>query len=206
MLPDSTEITLNAHSSISYLNHWRNDQPGEVRLEGEALFHVKHVNKNINSVKNKERFIVVTQNIEIEVLGTIFDVKNRRGNTEVILKSGQVKIVLPKKKDPAVTMYPGEMIAYEVNTNEVKRSVTDPEIKTAWVDKKLILENASVNTIVQYLEDNYGYKVIVKDTAIGNKKMEGTLMLDNIQDVLFVLSTSLDIKIKKEDSTLIFSW
>jgi hypothetical protein len=47
--------------------------------------------------------------------------------------------------------------------------------------------------------------VVLKDTAIGNKKMEGTLLLDNLPDVLFVLSTSLDIKIYKEDSTLIFS-
>jgi ferric-dicitrate binding protein FerR (iron transport regulator) len=102
-------------------------------------------------------------------------------------------------------MVPGEMITYETERNQLKKSFTNPEVQTAWIDKKMILENASVNTIVQYLEDNYGYKIILKDTAIGNKRMEGTLLLDNIQDVLFVLTTSLDIKIEKADSTLIFS-
>ena len=87
----------------------------------------------------------------------------------------------------------------------VKKINTDPVVETSWIDKKFILHDATVQTIIEYLEDNYGYKVVLKDTAIGNKKMEGTLLLDNLPDVLFVLSTSLDIKIYKEDSTLIFS-
>lgn len=204
-LPDGSEITLNAHSSISYSKHWSSDQPRKVTLEGEAFFKVEHLNKDQNDIRESERFIVVTSDLNVEVLGTTFDVRNRNGQTNVILETGKVRVAFKNPQQQDITLLPGEMIAYRHMTNELQKSVTDPALETSWVDKKLILNNATVNTIIQYLEDNYGYKVVLKDTAIGNKKMEGTLLLDNFQDVLFVLSTSLDIKIEKKDSTLIFS-
>jgi ferric-dicitrate binding protein FerR (iron transport regulator) len=34
MLPDSTEIILNAHSSVTFLKHWPHDRPREVTLQG----------------------------------------------------------------------------------------------------------------------------------------------------------------------------
>ncbi|MEO6705975.1 MAG: FecR domain-containing protein [Ginsengibacter sp.] len=204
MLPDGTQITLNAHSSITYLKHWRNNQPRKVQLQGEAFFNVVHLNKKDNEIKDQDRFIVSTNDLKVEVLGTSFDVKNRRGKTDVILKTGKVKIAFKNTKQADIMMLPGEMIAYKAATNQLKRSQIDPAAHTSWIDKKLVLEDASVNTIIQYLEDNYGYKIILKDTAIGNIRMEGTLLLDNVKDVLFVLSTSLHIKIVKEDSTLTF--
>jgi len=205
VLPDGSEIILNAHSSISYLKHWSSSEIRKVQLQGEAFFKVKHLNKNKHEIKKSERFIVSTNDLNVEVLGTTFDVKNRHDQTIVVLKTGKINVAFKNKKQTDITMVPGEMIAYETLTNQLRRSVTDPVVQTAWVDKKLILDNASINTIIQYIEDNYGYKVILKDTTIGNKKMEGTLMLDNLPDVLFVLSTSLDIRIEKKDSTLIFT-
>jgi ferric-dicitrate binding protein FerR (iron transport regulator) len=205
MLPDGSTIILNAHSSIAYLKHAQSDQPRKVKLNGEAFFKVKHLNNNPDKIKESERFIVSTSDLDVEVLGTTFDVRNRHGQTDVILETGKVRVVFNNTNQKEITMLPGEMIAYRPLKNELDRSVTDPVLETSWKDKKLILNNATVNTIIQYLEDNYGYHAVLKDTAIGNKKMEGTLLLDNFQDILFVLSTSLDIKIEKKDSTLIFS-
>lgn len=204
-LPDGSSVILNAHSSIRYLKHWRNDRPRKVNLQGEAFFKVNHLNKNPGKIKESERFIVTTADLNVEVLGTTFDVKSRHGQTDVILESGKVRVAFNQGKQKDVTMIPGEMITYSSSTHALYRTVTEPAVETAWIDKKLILDNITVNKIIRYLEDNYGYRVELSDTAIGSKKMEGTLMLDNLQDILFVLSTSLDIKIEKKDSTLLFS-
>jgi ferric-dicitrate binding protein FerR (iron transport regulator) len=205
MLPDQTEITLNAHSSVRFLKHWDNDAIREVQLQGEAFFKVKHLNKNEKEIKKSERFIVSTNDLTVEVLGTTFNVKSRHSQTSVVLKTGKIQVRFRDEKQNEITMRPGEMITYRASDNQLKKSVTDPIAQTSWVDKKLVLDNAPISTIIQYIEDNYGYKVIMEDSAIGNKKMEGTLLLDNLKDVLFVLSTSLDIKIEQHDSTLIFS-
>ena len=204
ILPDGTEIVLNAHSSITYLKHWPGSVPREVQLQGEAFFKVTHLNKDENAIKDPQRFIVSTKDVKVEVLGTTFDVKNRRGKTNVILKKGKVRVAFNNKKNPEIAMLPGEMIVYDDTTHQVKKLNVDPEIQTGWINKKMILQDASVDTIAQYIEDNYGYKVILQDTGIGNKKMEGTLLLDNFKDVLFIMSTALDIKIEEKDSTLIF--
>lgn len=207
ILPDSSEITMNSHSSISYLKHWRKDHPREVKMKGEVFFKIYHLNKDEHNIKDSERFIVSVSDLKVEVLGTTFEVKDRRGIANVILKSGKVKVAFNNGGRPDIHLLPGEMIAYETKTRLVKKSIVDIEKETAWVDKKIILHDASVNEIIEHIEDTYGYKVILKDTAIGNKKMEGVLFLDNLPDILFVLSTSLDIKIEKndKDTTLVFS-
>jgi transmembrane sensor len=205
ILPDGSEVILNAHSSISYLRHSRTNLPREVQLQGEAFFKVKHLNIDGNALKNSDRFIVSTKDLKIEVLGTTFDVKNRRGITDVILKTGKVRVVFNNRNLSDIIISPGEMISYVATTGQVKKFDTDPTIQTAWVDNKLILEDASVKSIIQYIEDIYGYKVILQDKNIGDKKMEGVLFLDNLPDMLFVLSTSLDIKIVQKDKTITFS-
>ncbi len=37
ILPDGTEIILNAHSSITYLKHWPGSVPREVQLQGNLF-------------------------------------------------------------------------------------------------------------------------------------------------------------------------
>jgi ferric-dicitrate binding protein FerR (iron transport regulator) len=205
MLPDSSVVTLNAHSSISYVSHWHIEQSRQVTLQGEAFFQVKHLNKDVKHITEGQRFIVHTSDLDVEVLGTTFDVKNRGGNTKVLLKTGKIRIDFKNRRRHDVIMRPGDLIAYSALNNKLMKSTADPEVYTSWADKKLILQDATVDDILQYIEDNYGYKVVLEDTAIGKRKMEGTLLLDNLKDVLFIMSTALDVKIQKEDSTLIIS-
>ena len=205
VLKDGTEITLNGHSSVTYLKHPGGDAPRQVKLQGEAFFKVNHLNKNEEHIKNSERFIVSAGNVKVEVLGTSFDVKNRRNSTSVVLARGKVKVSVMNSDNEYIMKNPGEMVAYDASLKAIKRSFTDPVTQSSWINKKLIREDASVSAVAEYIEDNYGYKVIFKDAGIADRKMEGTLLLDNFQDVLFILSTSLDIRIRKVDSTLIFS-
>lgn len=202
-LPDGSSVVLNAHSTISFYKHALKSRPRQVWLEGEAFFDVRHINKNQNDIKKAERFIVSTTDLNVNVLGTSFNVKKRTNVTEVILKSGKIGINFNNKLHPAVTMFPGQMIAYDKSSHPFLKTV-DPAIYTAWMEKKIILSESSVNEISQYIQDYYGYKVILQDTSMGNRKMEGALLLDDVQDVLFVLSSTLNIEIEKQGNTLIF--
>jgi transmembrane sensor len=202
-LPDGSNVVLNAHSTISYYKHRSKSSPRQVWLDGEAYFEVKHINKNEKEIKASERFIVSTTDLNIKVLGTSFNVKKRTRVTEVILKSGKIRIEFNDKLQPAITMAPGEMIAYNKSSGPFVKPV-DPAIYTTWMDKKLILKESSITEISQYIRDYYGYKVILQDSSIGKRKMEGTLLLDDMQDVLFVLSSTLNIEIEKQGDSLIF--
>jgi len=80
-LPDTSRVTLNALSKISYHeNKW--DENREITLEGEAFF----------KVAKGEVFDVITSEGTISVLGTQFNVKQRQGYFEVKCYEGIVQV------------------------------------------------------------------------------------------------------------------
>jgi transmembrane sensor len=76
-LPDGSVVTLNANSTLSFHPRWSSQQPREVWLQGEAFFCVEEKPGGGNA-----KFRVHTSYLNVEVLGTQFNVKERRGNTQ----------------------------------------------------------------------------------------------------------------------------
>ena len=98
------------------------------------------------------------------------------------------------------------MISFDpAHPEAVMRSTTEAQRYSAWTQRKLILKNASLQEIIQYIEDNYGKKIILGDTSLQNRKIQGTILLDNLDDAMFVLSKVLNVNVTvKSDSTILF--
>ncbi|MCG2459866.1 FecR family protein [Flavobacteriaceae bacterium F89] len=92
ILPDASKVLLNADSQVTYSekswNHKRN-----ITLKGEAFF----------KVSKGERFTVTTDGGTVTVLGTQFNVENRKGFFEVSCYEGLVSVQFGQneKKLPA---------------------------------------------------------------------------------------------------------
>lgn len=204
ILEDASVVTLNGNSSLRYARHWRKNSPREVWLDGEAYFEVQHLKKDNLPLKAGERFLVHIGQVDVEVLGTTFNVKDRRGITTVFLKNGTVKVGANKAE--GLVMQPGEETEYHQQERLLIKHPGDADAAAAWMDNKMILHNTAVKEIVQALEDTYGYKVVLTDTAVANRKINGVLPLKNTETLLYILSNMLDVEIDihKEDSTLLF--
>jgi transmembrane sensor len=203
-LPDASQVVLNANSIIRFKKNWDTEQQREVWLEGDAFFDVKHVNQQPNDVKPAERFLVHTNDLTVEVLGTSFNIRKRRGKTEVVLQTGRIKVSFNNGLQPDIIMSPGDVVSFDSVAKNLTRTKTIPENYSAWKEKKLILQNPTVEQIIIYLEDNFGKKILLEDQTIALKKIEGPILLDNLNDALFVLSTVLNVDIIRTDSTLFF--
>jgi transmembrane sensor len=203
VLPDNSLVVLNANSKIEYRKRWKAGSKREVWLDGEAFFEVKHLNKNPQQVKAEEQFVLHTKDAAIEVLGTSFDVRERRGKTEVVLQTGSIKVTFNNAKHETIFMKPGDMIAYNEERQEYIKSTTVPENYAAWKERKLLLNNPTVNEIVEYLEDNYGKKIILQQAEQGKIKIEGPIMLSSLDDALFILSTVLNSHVSEKNDTII---
>ena len=84
ILPDSTIVWLNSGSKLVYPEHFEKDRR-VVTLEGEAYFQV---------AKNKSRpFVVQAKDLDIEVLGTSFNIASHAmlDKVETVLLSGSIK-------------------------------------------------------------------------------------------------------------------
>jgi ferric-dicitrate binding protein FerR (iron transport regulator) len=192
-LPDSSKLVLNAHSSVRYAGNWRPGQAREVWLDGEGYFAVRSARAS--------SFLVHTKDLTVEVLGTAFDIRNRRGKTEVVLETGKIRVLFPAGNHADLVMAPGDKIIYDPDKTELAHTVTVPENYTSWKDKKLVEPTAG--DILHYLEDNYHKTFILEDPAIARTKIGGVILLDNLNDALFALSTVLNVTIIQRQDTII---
>ncbi len=100
-------------------------------------------------------------------------------------------------------MKPGDILAYSPAENKVVTETTSAEDFSAWKEKKLILNDPTAAEIVEYLEDNFGKKIILQNAELGKRKIEGPILLTNLGDALFILSTVLNTEIIRKDNTII---
>ena len=193
-LPDSSKLVLNAHSSARYAGSWRPGQAREVWLDGEGYFDVR--------ADKSSTFLVHTKDLIVEVLGTAFDIRNRRGKTEVVLETGRIRVRFPAGIHEDVMLTPGDRVIYDPAKTELAHAVTVPENYTSWKDKKLT--EPTVGDILEYLEDNYHKTFILEDPTLADKKIGGVILLDNLNDALFALSTVLNVNIiQRQDSIIL---
>ncbi len=124
VLPDSSTVILNANSTLSLSSNWQHDR--EVWLTGEAYFSVQKQQEEILQDGNLQtwhiKFTVHTADVEVEVLGTRFNVNERSGTTKVVLNSGRVQLKNTTNED-VMQMKPGDLVAFsKADKNSGKRS------------------------------------------------------------------------------------
>jgi transmembrane sensor len=205
-LPDSSKVMLGANSNIRYEERWNRRNPREVWLKGDAHFEVKHFNRNEASISENEKFLVhVNDQLEIEVLGTVFNVWNKNGKTEVELESGKVKLRV-KGSNKEMILHPGEVASINGTSLQLDQERSDLVLQGPDHDKLYNLNNTSVAEIIDLITKTYGKKVIVEDSTLLSRKIDGVLPLCHEKDLLFALSGILDIRVRQTDAhTWVFS-
>ncbi|RNL53972.1 FecR family protein [Pedobacter jejuensis] len=201
-LPDGSIVTLNANSRIKYDKTWSKNDIREVWISGEAFLKVNHLHQT-GKIKNYERFIVHTGAVNVEVLGTSFNVNDRRGRTEVALLEGKISLDLKTGGIKPLILAPGDIAEY-TNGKLLKKPINVAEY-ASWKDGKLYFRNVRVAKIFDYFEDIYGYKVVVDDPKILEKRLSGNLSARD-RDVLFkAIGVTLNISIiPKADTNELF--
>lgn len=200
VLPDQTEVVMNANSELKFDRHWKENQRREVWLEGEAFFHVEEV----KSADTKSLpFMVHTGELEVEVLGTAFNVHARKGKTKVVLNSGKVKLKLEKQQKDEIYMEPGEMVEVSQKSRTITRKQVDVEKHAAWRNRWLVFEATTLAEVKEILEDHYGYQVIMEEEHLAERMFTGRFPLDKIDLMLQALEASLDIRVSRDHKKII---
>lgn len=194
ILPDSTIIQLNANSQLRYARKWNKSKLREVWIQGEAFFKVNHLHKS-GAVANKERFIVHVDQVDVEVLGTTFNVKERRGSVKIALETGKISIGIPSHGKP-ITMQPGELVVYTKHVGKIVKSSITVSNHSSWKDGILHFNNTPISELFQYIEDTYGYKVKISDPKIAEKKLSGSFVTSSEAALFKAISKSLGVTIK----------
>lgn len=195
-LPDGSEVTLNRNSSIRFHKSWDDDSVRQVWLEGEAHF---KVNPEKMTDGKYRRFEVHTEELLIDVIGTVFSV-NTTDNSYVVLESGRVDI-RKKGEREVYTLKPGQSV--KINTSgDLVMSETNAQPHISWIDGKILLNDNSLSEIIQFVEGSYGLTIQCDDENLLKRKLSGQIRLDNIDDLLHVLEKALDLVIVRDQDTV----
>jgi len=194
-LPDGSVVTLNANSTLRYAGTWKAGADRHVNLDGEAFFEVTHQQTNA-------RFVVHTSPLDVEVLGTKFNVNARRHRTRVTLKEGRVKVG-DRADRQSVVMKPGETVEWTDQKPVLAKKLTKPERYAAWTEKRLVFDGTPLPEVAQMLEDNFGLKVTIQNPALLTKTLSGEVSLENEEILLQALRDLYGIRISHDGDRLV---
>ena len=216
ILPDRSVVTLNANSTIQYLVGW---EERKVWLQGEAFFEVKkimlydgmeEVNENKRRLSDQEqlapekvKFVVHTEDVMVEVLGTKFNVHHRRGKTAVVLNSGKVKLTANTRQDTGIEMLPGDYAAFSEEQHTFERKQVHAEDYSAWKKNQLVFRNAAFTEIATVLGDNYGLQTEFRNPDIAHYRYTGTTPADNLNELFTKLSLLFQVKVTQVSNQII---
>lgn len=201
VLPDSSVITLNANSSVSYAAGWDEEHPREVWLKGEAFFKVLKKGNGGNA-----KFSVHTNGLTVEVLGTQFNVNSRRKNTKVVLNSGKVRLKLHKGLDgQRVMMQPGDYVEYAEAEARIRKKRVDAAFYSSWVDNKLLFDKTSLKDIAVMVKDNYGLQLTFRDAELAEKRFTGMVPADDVELLFETLTKLYSLEMVRENGQVVLS-
>jgi ferric-dicitrate binding protein FerR (iron transport regulator) len=197
-LPDSSLITLNKHSTLSYASDF-NENERVVYLQGEAFFDVKKT--------NGKTFTIISADSKTQVLGTSFTVRSyeNEGKTEVQVLTG--KVAFSTKKNPEqnqVLLTPGYKAVMEEDNQIVKAAINDPNFM-AWKNDKLEFNNTRMDQVIATLEKYFEVPIEITEPQMLKCRFTGTFEKPTLQEIVDVLVVSVDLTYARKGNQFIFS-
>jgi len=151
-LPDQTEVTLNAGSRIKYSVDFTGDERS-VELAGEALF-------NVASDPSRP-FIVKTENMNVKVIGTVFDVKEYANDLflSVSVASGKVEVetwhATSKERAASILLEQNQQMKMDKSTGMFEKLAIDAGKYFSWTNGALYFHRTPIREVVNMLNRHY---------------------------------------------------
>ncbi|MGQ8338810.1 FecR family protein [Sunxiuqinia sp. A32] len=181
VLPDGTEVWLNASSRIEYQSF--TNKVRNISLVGEAFFKVTR--------NEKAPFIVKTPKCEVKVLGTEFNVMayEQTSRNEVTLFKGSVEIATRNKK---TILGIGEKLT--VSEKGESKEQANLEQTYGWVENKLNFTSIPFGELIMRLENWYDVDIIYNENEFVDVEFTGTFKNEEtIWEIIDAIGTYLPI-------------
>lgn len=174
VLPDSSRVWLNSGSKLIFSSNFKNGR--KVSLEGEAFFDV--------SKDKNHPFQVKTADVQIEVLGTKFNLKAYPDEKLVstTLVEGSVNI---SSLYGSALMKPDQKLVFDKKSKEmVVQALTDTAPETEWKDGRFVFRNESLAELKPKLERWFDVDIVFGDEQVKNRRFTGVLGRESILEAV----------------------
>jgi len=188
VLPDNSHVWLNSGSKLTFNSNFRDGR--KVALEGEAFFDV--------SKDKLHPFQVKTADVNIEVLGTKFNLKAYPDEKSVsaTLVEGSVKISSEYQKE---MMKPDQKMTFDKGSKQMTvQELTDTSLETDWKDGRFVFRNETLAELKPKLERWFDVDIVFGDEQVKNRRFTGVLGRESILEAVsyFDLSNFVSCRIQ----------
>lgn len=201
LLSDGTLVYLNSGSKLVYPANF-GDGKREVYLSGEGYFEVKK--------DEHHPFIVQTNSIHIQVLGTIFNVSSYEDEkvANTILVKGSVKVLKGKNifmtKEYYLKPNEGFFFTHENKGATIKN--VDTNFYTSWKNGVFQFNELPFGEVIQKVRKYYNKDIEIENDSYFNTLITGKLYLNNdVKLVIESLSRTVEASyIENENGVFVF--
>lgn len=200
-LADSTKVWLNSESQLKYPVAFVDGETRQVELMyGEAYFEVSPSTKHKGS-----RFKVKTENQNVEVIGTEFNIKAYKDESTIYttLVKGVVAVSNASKKQTLVPNQQSRITDYNGN---IAVSEVDVYNEISWRKGLFVFNGMPLKDIARVLSRWYNVDIVFADPALGTVKFNGVLNKNQkLEDILTTIKNINFINAyeKKDDKIII---
>jgi len=190
-LSDDTMVFLNSGSSLKYPVRFIKGQERKVYLNGEAFFDVEK--------DTAHPFVVNAQEVDIQVLGTEFNVSTYPEdiNIDVVLVEGSVQLAQENMGQETNTfaLEPGFNASFSKKEKVFSKKKVNTSLYTSWMSGQTRFRKVSFEEITKKLERLYNVVIVLNNKKLANEKFNATINVDkqNIEDVLESFNTLYEI-------------
>ena len=177
-LPDGTHLEVNGGTALRY-----SIIPGverHIKLDsGEVYFNV---------AKNPLcPFVVSMKDMDVEVLGTQFNLKVSEKTIETALFSGSVKLTSPHLKNEC-HLVPGQKTIYNKVESKLSWQEADLLCDAGWRNGTLVFKDTPLKEVFEDVSNAYGVEFHLQRNIPMNDKITGTFKQTGITEMLDALS------------------
>ncbi len=190
-LPDGSVATLNRNSSLTYPEKFRGDTRS-VQLKGEAFFKVE---------PDKARAFVISVNkVQITVVGTSFNVKNRDGKTTVIVETGVVHV---SKGTSMVKLKAGDMVDVSDAENTLVKERNINSLYNYYYSNELVCDNTPLHELVDILNEKFNARIVIRSSKLYHMPISTTFRNESLDEILDIITETLNARTERNGGEII---
>jgi len=191
-LPDGSALTLNKNTKISYAANFKNNR--KLKLEqGDVFFDV---------AKDKTHpFVIDIEKISVEVVGTSFNIKHIKKDTEINVETGIVKVRLANDE---IKLYKGEKIHIDGNTRKLVKEQSTDQLYNYYRSNLFQANNISLSKLIVTLNEAYGSNITL-DEKIKGLTINTTLKMGSVNQNLEIICQTLNLQLSRNGNAILLS-
>ena len=198
ILPDGTRVFLNSGSVLRYDNFF-GKKYRTLKLAGEAFFEVTR--------NEKLPFIIQTADVEVQVLGTKFNVMAYPDDdcVETTVTEGKVSVT-EMHGHASLELTANQKATFHKSSQLLLLNDVNTDLYVCWKENLLTFDNENFADVIKKLERWYDVKINVQGTDSIKDRFTLTIKSESLREVLELISltTNIDYKIRDDQVTITY--